>query len=466
MKRLLFLAMFSVTGVGYADTYYYVGPTSPQNGYHLEATFKVNGALLPNTDYMNLGIISGSISVLDNKGNNAGASTPIPVTNWISIRTNAQGLPQYWIVGSNVSTVTMVNNDLATSNGSIWQAYTNNAPKGWAGYLANVNYEQYTYFIEYPVAQGCPAATPCNSSTTAPNGLSIPTYSPFNYMLAPANATTANWSVIADTAVTPPQPVPVTLTVSSTLPNGIVGSQYTGSVTVTNGTGPYTIKVTGLPSGLFNNNGVISGSPTTAGTSNVTIDVTDSNGDVGTTSASVLITASCSGQSSIVESTNVSKLFMSLANGQKLAYSNVYGSQGTTNFTFNNVPNGSFAIGNIVTYAGVLDSSNICVPNSIIVDAPPPVVPSCASPQVLDTITNTCVNPVPPVVSVPNEGKSRIVLVNGNSFTIATGGVITTNTSTNVKWNRSNHSYQVGDRVEWKGKTVGTVFVANKITLN
>lgn len=81
MKYLIYLSMIAISSVSYADTYHYVGPTD-NNGYHMDVIFKVSGSLSPNTDYINnpanLGLISGSIAILDASGNNAGASTPIP----------------------------------------------------------------------------------------------------------------------------------------------------------------------------------------------------------------------------------------------------------------------------------------------------------------------------------------------------------------------------------------------------
>ena len=156
MKNILFLTLLALMSIAQADTYNYVSPTDPLTGNHFEVTFKVTGSLTPNTDYINapanLNFVSGTISLLDSTGANVAGSSPIPVTNWISIHTDANNLPSQWVVGSNVSTVTTINNDPATSSGSIWQAYTNKGPAGWAGYLVAVDYEQYVYDTEYPVA--------------------------------------------------------------------------------------------------------------------------------------------------------------------------------------------------------------------------------------------------------------------------------------------------------------------------
>ena len=156
----------------------------------------------------------------------------------------------------------------------------------------------------------------------------------------------------------------VPLAVATSLPAATVGVAYKGTVTASKGTAPYTISVSGLPAGLINTNGLISGTPTTAGTYALIINAGDSVGDVGSATAALTVAAA------------------------------------------------------------------------------------------------------PASTAVANAGKSTITAVNGTSFTIATGGVITTNAATKIEWNRKNHVYLVGDRVEWEGKTVNGVFVASIVTLN
>ena len=305
MKRIICLSLLAGANLAYADTYHFVGPTDAAYGYHMEVTFKVAGSLSPNTDYVlnpvtlqpsNIGLISGTIAVLDANGKNAGASTPVPISPiWIDIRTDANKLPQYWNIGSNVSQVTMVNNDPATSSGPWWQAYTTNGVAGWGGFGMTAGWEQYVYIIDYPVAQGCPAATPCNSSTAYTNPVTgavvtVPMYSPFGWKdtgpnILSANTSAANWTVTPDAPVTPP----VALSVVAGLPAATVGQSYSGTVTVANGTAPYTITVAGLPAGLSSNNGVITGTPSAAGTFTLSISVTDSVGDVGSTQAKLTV---------------------------------------------------------------------------------------------------------------------------------------------------------------------------------
>ena len=72
---------------------------------------------------------------------------------------------------------------------------------------------------------------------------------------------------------------PPSLAIStSTLPNGIVGSNYSQILSATGGTPPYAWSITAgsLPAGLsLNTAGTISGTPSTSGTSNFTVRVTD-----------------------------------------------------------------------------------------------------------------------------------------------------------------------------------------------
>jgi len=79
-----------------------------------------------------------------------------------------------------------------------------------------------------------------------------------------------------------------------TLPNGTVGSAYNQTITAIGGTPPYTFAVSSgtLPPGLtLSAGGTLSGTPTTAGTSNFTITATDSNACPGSRAYSIVIAA-------------------------------------------------------------------------------------------------------------------------------------------------------------------------------
>ncbi len=87
------------------------------------------------------------------------------------------------------------------------------------------------------------------------------------------------------------------LSISGTLPaTGTVGMAYTGSLTVSGGTSPYTWTVTGLPTGVTaagtsTATVTTSGTPTAAGSFSVTATVTDANSKTATYTASVVISA-------------------------------------------------------------------------------------------------------------------------------------------------------------------------------
>ena len=84
----------------------------------------------------------------------------------------------------------------------------------------------------------------------------------------------------------------------ATLPGGSVGSAYSRTISATGGTGTKTFSVSAgtLPAGLSLNatTGVISGTPTSAGSSSFTIQATDSIGAIGTRAYAVTINAAIS----------------------------------------------------------------------------------------------------------------------------------------------------------------------------
>ena len=85
-----------------------------------------------------------------------------------------------------------------------------------------------------------------------------------------------------------PQPV------AQNLQGGMIGSSYSETISAVGGTSPYTYSISAgsLPDGLsMSSAGVISGTPTTAGTSTFTVTVTDNTGATGTQQFSITVVA-------------------------------------------------------------------------------------------------------------------------------------------------------------------------------
>lgn len=184
----------------------------------------------------------------------------------------------------------------------------------------------------------------------------------------------------------------------------------------------------------------------------------------------------CQGTSAIISSTGVSKLFMTLANGDKVAYSNVYGKPGTTTFAYNgNITAGTFPVGSIVTYIGIKDASTICLPKALTIDPAPvvvppaPVTPDCIAPATLDVTTNSCVTPTTPapVTSAKTcdiiddaqkvEAEAKITAVGSDSITV--GDTIVFFDECTV-FDKEKKSFAIGQHVEYKGvKSVNGIIV-------
>jgi len=105
--------------------------------------------------------------------------------------------------------------------------------------------------------------------------------------LAPASAT------LLVTPVPPPTCPAITLT-PSPVPNGSVGVAYSQQITGSGGTAPYSFGVTAgtLPAGMaLSVSGLLDGTPTTAGSSTVTIRGTDANGCFAEAASTIVIAA-------------------------------------------------------------------------------------------------------------------------------------------------------------------------------
>ncbi len=162
---------------------------------------------------------------------------------------------------------------------------------------ANSSANPITLNISGGAATSVAVASAASHGTATASGTSI-TYTPtagfsgsdsFTYTATNAGGTSS--------------PATVTITVSAptlvltpaSLGAGTAGSAYSATLSTTGGSAPYTYSISSgsLPAGLSLNtaSGLISGTPTTSGTSNLTITATDANGATGSQAYSITIAA-------------------------------------------------------------------------------------------------------------------------------------------------------------------------------
>jgi hypothetical protein len=141
---------------------------------------------------------------------------------------------------------------------------------------------------------GVPPYTWSVSSGSLPDGLSLDPQSgtisgtpttpgsyAFQVSLSDSSTPSPMLATVSVSLTVDPPPPPPAMTVTDTVTDGTVGDAYSASVVPANGTGPYTYAVSAgaLPDGLSLDpqNGTITGTPTTPGTSTASIQVTDSS---------------------------------------------------------------------------------------------------------------------------------------------------------------------------------------------
>ena len=193
----------------------------------------------------------------------AGKAGPVSVTQQLSLTINPAPL---------VITTTSLSNGVAST-----------------AYSASLAASGGTGAITWSVTTG---TLPANLTLTASAGEITGT---------PASAGTTNFTVTATDSGTPPQSVHQALGITinplleistASLPNGVVNTTYSTTLQSTGGVGNITWSETGsLPAGLtLSSSGAISGTPTTAGSSNFTVTAKDTGTPKQTVTQSLSIT--------------------------------------------------------------------------------------------------------------------------------------------------------------------------------
>jgi hypothetical protein len=150
-----------------------------------------------------------------------------------------------------------------------------------------------TMFVGFVWGDGSTDGFPgCTSPCVATTGtVTLPishTYATGTYNASPS-VTDASGNIIITTGFSVTVPFSITTT---SLPGGTVGSAYSQTLTASGGTTPYTWSITvgALPAGLsLSTAGTITGTPTTTGTSNFTVQVKDANASTATQPLSIVV---------------------------------------------------------------------------------------------------------------------------------------------------------------------------------
>nr|WP_211162536.1 putative Ig domain-containing protein [Aeromonas sp. DNRA1] len=146
-------------------------------------------------------------------------------------------------------------------------------------------------------------ATSVAVASTASNGIATASGTSITYTPTAGFSGPDSFTYTATNASGTSSPATVTITVSTpsitlnpgTLSNGSVGTAYSQTITASGGSAPYSYAITAgaLPEGLSLNatSGLISGTPSTAGTTELAITVTDAHGATSLQNFSITISA-------------------------------------------------------------------------------------------------------------------------------------------------------------------------------
>jgi hypothetical protein len=162
-------------------------------------------------------------------------------------------------------------------------------------------------------------------------------------------------------------PIPVAVTFVTTLTSAQATVAYTAKSLLATGVAPFAVTATGVPAGMtVNASGVLSGTPTTAGTYTIALSATDAKGTVGTASRTLTVTSApvttgVVSTGKAVEATN--QIITAVSATSVTVGKTVIRITSTTTLGLNKGK--PLAIGNKIEYKGVLNTDGSVTATSI-----------------------------------------------------------------------------------------------------